>query len=133
MTKRKIKQVIIIFITTIIILVLGVLIMLTATEYRPKNKEKLNVHNQEKESIKSITKGDSIKILTWNIGYGALGDNADFFMDGGNHVTTATSKRVKQNIHAITNQLDKQDPDIVFLQEVDQNSKRSHHINERRS
>ena len=132
MTKRKIKQVIIIFITTIIILVLGVLIILTVTEYRPKNKEKLNVHNQEKNSIQSITKGDSIKILTWNIGYGALGDNADFFMDGGSHVTTATSKRVKQNIHAVTSQLNKQDPDIVFLQEVDQNSKRSHHINERK-
>ena len=37
-------------------------------------------------SSKEVKKGDSIKMMSWNIGYGALGDNADFFMDGGNHV-----------------------------------------------
>ncbi|MCR5402335.1 MAG: endonuclease [Butyrivibrio sp.] len=84
------------------------------------------VHNER--TIDST--GDSYTIVTWNIGYAALGDNADFFMDGGKGVNTADRDRVEQNIRGIKEVLDKESPDFAFFQEVDRNSDRSHRINE---
>jgi endonuclease/exonuclease/phosphatase family metal-dependent hydrolase len=68
--------------------------------------------------------------MTWNVGYGALGDNADFFMDGGKSVNTADEARVKENLTGIADEIKTVDPDVLFLQEVDLNSSRSHDINE---
>lgn len=46
----------------------------------------------DRNSSEEISRGKEISMMTWNIGYGALGDNADFFMDGGKMVNTATKK-----------------------------------------
>ncbi|MDD5957200.1 MAG: endonuclease [Lachnospiraceae bacterium] len=99
---------------------------LTATEYKPSPIEKLSVIGSGGHSS-----SDEIKVMTWNIGYGALGETADFFMDGGSHVSTATRKGVKQNLYGITKAIREADPDVVFLQEADTDSTRSHHVNER--
>jgi endonuclease/exonuclease/phosphatase family metal-dependent hydrolase len=68
--------------------------------------------------------------MTWNIGYAALGDNADFFMDGGKSVTTASNDRVLSNMSNIASGIKAVHPDIVMIQEIDRDSTRSHHINE---
>ncbi|MCH5295030.1 MAG: endonuclease/exonuclease/phosphatase family protein [Treponema sp.] len=101
--------------------------VLTIKEYRPAPVEAVKVNGTASERI---SKGDSLTIATWNIGYGALGDNADFFMDGGTHVMTADSNRVMENMSGIINKLKSTDPQIIFLQEVDIKSKRSHYIDQ---
>ncbi len=58
---------------------LCLLLVLTVTEYRPEAEETLAVNG---DSSREIRVGESISVMSWNIGYGALGDNADFFMDG---------------------------------------------------
>jgi endonuclease/exonuclease/phosphatase family metal-dependent hydrolase len=68
--------------------------------------------------------------MTWNIGYGALGSNADFFMDGGKMVYSSTSERVQQNLAEMADTIREEDPDILFLQEVDRNSDRSYHVDQ---
>ena len=100
---------------------------LSATEYKPADREAVDVEGKAQQTL---AEGDSFRIVTWNIGYGALGDNADFFMDGGTHVMTADSNRVKLNMAGIFEGLAAMDPDIVFLQEVDRDSTRSRHIDE---
>ncbi|MBQ9305473.1 MAG: endonuclease, partial [Butyrivibrio sp.] len=65
------------FLLLIIATVLG---YLTLDEYNPDAVEKLEVENYGGKTLKT---NKAIRIMTWNIGYGALGDNADFFMDGG--------------------------------------------------
>lgn len=74
--------------------------------------------------------GDSLKIMTWNTGYACLGDNADFFMDGGSGVKTADSARIRENMDGILAGIEAEDPDILLLQEVDEDSDRSEHIDE---
>lgn len=93
------------------------LLYLTATEYKPEATEKLALAGEAAQ--KEISLGDSLKIMTWNVGYGALGDNADFFMDGGSHVNTADQTRVSLNLKGISTELKEVSPDVVFLQEVD--------------
>ena len=103
------------------------LLVLTVTEYKPDTIEELSVNGQGGASVHA---GDTLSVLTWNTGYGALGNNADFFMDGGSMVNTADEDRVQENMAAINDEIAGLDPDVVFLQEVDRNSKRSHGIDE---
>ena len=115
-----------------VILMIGVLVaamleVLTLTEYRPPERERVAINNFGWEAAKP---GDSLKVLTWNAGYGALGDNADFFMDGGRKVETADKERVGINLAGIAEATAKLDPDVVFFQEIDRDASRSHHIDE---
>jgi len=126
-------------------IVLGVILVaaiifvgvLTITEYKPDDSESLEVasgstfgKNATGSAKLSPSVGDSISIVTWNLGYGSLGANADFFMDGGDSVYTSTAKQVNDNMEAITSELNSLAADIFLLQEVDERSSRSHKINE---
>lgn len=101
---------------------------LTVAEYRPAAQEQIAV--QSEGSAKTVQTGDELSVMTWNLGYGALGDNADFFMDGGKSVKTADRQRVMDNLTGIADEIASIQPDIAFLQEVDINSSRSYDIDE---
>lgn len=100
---------------------------LTALEYKPAADEGAPLIGQAGGEVRT---GEPIKLVSWNIGYGALGDNADFFMDGGTKVYTADEARVMENMAGITDFLTSQKPDIVMLQELDRDSSRSRHVDE---
>lgn len=73
---------------------------------------------------------DTLKMVAWNIGYAGLGDDMDFFCDGGRSVQTSYG-RTRQNLDSICNFLKKHaDADLILLQEVDINSKRSFEQNQ---
>lgn len=103
------------------------LIVLTVTEYRPADMEKTVPSGT---AAKQLQEGDTVNILCWNIGFGALGDNADFFMDGGERVKPSTEECVEENIDAVTEFLSDEAADIVLLQEVDEESTRSCYLDE---
>lgn len=112
-----------------VLLAAGLIAYLSITEYKPAEREA--VIPADPYSVVALPQsGASYSIVTWNIGYGALGDNADFFMDGGSSVMTATKERVGENLAGITNKLRELSPDLIFLQETDVSSSRSHRINE---
>lgn len=100
---------------------------LTIDEYYPDDVEKLEIYG---ESEKKLSTGDELTFMTWNIGYGALGDNADFFMDGGKMVYSADEERVQENLAGIFSNISEVEPDILFLQEIDRNSSRSYYVDE---
>ena len=101
---------------------------LTIVEYRPDDIESVEINGDHIDG--EITPDSVYSILTWNVGYGALGDNADFFMDGGSMVTTADKERVNTNLKAMSTEMIACNPDFIFLQEVDVKSKRSYKIDE---
>lgn len=124
---KRVLKVIGIAVLVLVVAFAGLLGWLTATEYKPADKETVEIDGQGEETAEI---GKDMRIVSWNIGYGCLGDNADFFMDGGSHVQTADEERTQENLDGIIDELQSLDPDAVFLQEVDLNSDRSHHINE---
>ena len=111
----------------IIVFLAGVLIFASATTLKVKNKEEMAVNG---EVSTKINKDNNIKLLTWNVGYGALDDEEDCYWDGGKGVYGQSKEKVEENIIAIRNKISELDPDIFFLQELDLNSKRSYYINE---
>lgn len=93
--------------------------------YDPEQVEPLTVVGKA-EKLKS----DTLKIVSWNIGYAGLGDDMDFFYDGGQSVQTSKG-RTMVNLDSITRFLaSHRDADFVLIQEADLKSKRSYEINE---
>lgn len=114
-------------IVLIIITVGGFLLFLTLTDFRPEKMNKLRVICGE--NLPSFN--DSvITIFTWNIGYGGLGKEMDFFHEGGTMVRPDT-KKFYDYIQGISNLVKKNNRmDFIFIQEVDTHSKRSYYLNE---
>lgn len=111
----------------IVVLLAGLVGFLSLTEYRPQARESIAVTGNAADSP---SKGETFTVAAWNIGYGALGDNADFFMDGGSMVKTADKTRIEQNISGILDAIESMQPDVLFLQEVDTSSMRSEMVDE---
>lgn len=100
---------------------------LSITEYKPGAVEPLEVSG---EGTKTLSTGESIKFISFNIGYGGLGEDADFFMDGGKNVITGDETLVYENLGGITEIIKSAGADFALLQEVDIDSKRTFGINE---
>ena len=81
--------------------------LLTAviTDYRPADREVLQdrsvistanppaaSHDRQASEGSPDALPDSVIILCWNIGYGGLGDDMDFFYDGGTQVRTSRER-----------------------------------------
>ena len=111
----------------VVVLLAGGIGFLSATEYRPADRESVELAGG---AASAVAAGDEITVVSWNVGYGALGDNADFFMDGGTMVQTADADRVEENLEGILKAVGEMDPDVLFLQETDWDSARSRHVNE---
>ncbi len=100
---------------------------MTIDEYKPEDEESIELLEMAGNQIEL---NKAVTLFTWNIGYGALGDNADFFMDGGNMVYTADEERINYNLDGICSIIDDNNPDILMMQEIDLNSSRSYFIDE---
>ena len=63
----------------LILLVAGLFTWLTITEYKPADIETVAVEGTadpvRDSGNKGMTIGENVTIMTWNVGYGALGDN----------------------------------------------------------
>ncbi len=107
--------------------VLGILV-LTVTEYRPAAVEAVPVQPGAEKALRA---GQEVRLVTWNIGYGGLGAGSDFFMDGGSGVRSADRETVEKYLAGVRSFLEEERADLVLLQEVDENSTRSYHIDQR--
>ncbi len=125
--KIKLKRFGIKLLIALVIFIALLLAFFTLTEYKPKDVEKLTISG---EGFFTLNPNDTFSIMTWNVGYGALGDNADFFMDNGTMVKTADRNRINKNLASIRNVISNDKPQIIFLQEVDVSSTRASHVNE---
>ena len=103
------------------------LLWLSSREYKPSDWERIPVFPQ---LSRGAVRFQPIELYSWNIGYASLDAKQDFFMDGGKGVRPASASIVEENMWAIQAYFSAAAPDIIFLQEVDVNSKRSYGINQ---
>lgn len=124
---KKFLKIILIIVIILVILVVAGVAYLTVREYKPADTETVDNYGM---SFKQISPGDTIKVLTYNIGYGANDANQDFFMDGGKTVNTESADNINANMTGIIDAVKAANADVNFLQEVDIDSKRSYNIDE---
>lgn len=96
-------------------------------EYKPAAVEQVAV-----EDVTSINISSSgiFSLVTWNIGYGGLAKEMDFFYDGGKHVRP-DKQYFELTMTGIGDILGKFDSlDFILLQEVDKRANRSYYLDE---
>jgi len=121
--RKVIKYVSLLFVLIILFIVIA-FTYFTLSDYTPKPIQEVYI-----SSNKIAIKKTNFEIVIWNIGYAGLGDDMDFFYDGGEKVRT-TQERTQQNIDAISSKLaEYSSADFILLQEVDVEAKRSYYIN----
>ncbi|MDU2582626.1 MAG: endonuclease [Anaerococcus hydrogenalis] len=124
---KKVVKIISGIIGIILICFLILLSYLWIKEYRPEKIEDVKVYGKGEKDPEI---GKNYKIMTWNIGYGGLDKDTDFFMDGGNMVFPINKNHVENSINHIISTSKNIDADIKLFQEVDYDSKRTFHINQ---
>ncbi len=123
--RKYIIQISIFFVASVIAVPIFLIAMLQITNYNPPEIEVLE-NNQISDTIAI---GQPLGLVTWNIGYAGLGDDMDFFYDGGTKVRTSLA-RTRQNMDSIKLWLKEHAPEFVVLQEVDFNSKRTYYMDQ---
>ena len=98
----------------------GLIIWLTVNDYKPDPIESAEIMNKVLSPA-----SDRISIFNWNLGYGGLGKDMDFFMDGGSRVR-APEEEYNRYWAGISDYLKKSQYNIYFFQEIDRKSTRSY-------
>ena len=125
---KKFLKILGLVLCVVLLAVIGLFLWLTVTEYRPQAEETVAVEGAGQPTAFS---GDTVRVLSWNLGYCALGEESDFFMDGGSSVRPDSRSVIEKNLSGIQSILDTVDADFYFLQEVDTDSKRCYGIDEK--
>ena len=121
---RTIGWVLLILILTFI----GFIAYITITDYKPDKIEVI----VEKNSIEHIIEldQDTFSFINWNIGYAGLGQEMDFFYDGGEMSNPTKELAVKYLTNIIDFVVSNDTVDFWMLQEVDVKAKRSYNVNQ---
>ena len=97
--------------------------------HRIKDSQSLEIYQECKTKAVKINR--EFTIASYNIGFGAYSDDYTFFMDGGKESRARSADAVHTNIGGAMDTLAQIKPHFVLLQEVDFDSTRSFHIDER--
>ncbi len=115
------KAILIFLIGLPVFYIVTVILYGTFTRYKP---EKIEYPDRVNPKPPFMISDSSFSITTWNIGFGGLGAESDFFYDGGKMVRTSKNN-FNKNMAGILTSCEEFDTDFICLQEVDTFSKRS--------
>lgn len=110
-TLKRIGIILLSILLTLLLIIGGFVIYLTAAEFKPEPVETLEIGGQAKKTLQA---GDSLRVLSYNIGYGSLDQTQDFFMDGGKNVRPASDENVRNNIAGIGRIIQEANCDVQF-------------------
>lgn len=123
---KKALKIILIVILVLVVLVAALLIWLSVTALNPETEAA--VLTPDAQSDAAHAPGDTISVLSWNTGYAALGEESDFFMDGGEQTRPESENIIRKNLDGIISRISQTGADFTFLQEVDSGSTRSYGV-----
>lgn len=112
-----------------ILLIVGAYVAYLFIDYsRIEDRQSLDV---DQRASTPLYAGEEKTIVSWNIGFGAYSADYSFFMDGGKESRARSRESVEHCLATVTDVLKAQSADFMLVQEVDTDSTRSHHVDER--
>jgi len=121
----KILKIVLFFGACFVFYVLGVIVFGTLTQHNFENVIRLSDHKGGNTYVNDST----FEFLSWNVGFFGLGEESDFFYDGGNDVFQ-TKETIHKNMDGVINFINQHSSiDFFLLQEVDSFSWRSQKLN----
>lgn len=125
---KKILKILLIVLLAVIVLAGGFTAFLTITEYKPDDYEELEPYGAPEKDV--LNEGDSISLLTYNIGYGGQSADMDLQSQGGECVKASSESLVNKNLDCMRQIMKIENADVLLLQQVDVKSARSHSVDE---
>ena len=128
MKKRFVK----ILLGTLLLLaavLIGYVIYVFAAYYRVEDNQVLDVEALGSAAAQPEA-GETYRIASYNIGFGAYSNDYSFFMDGGKESRARSPEAVRENVTGAMETVKAIAPQLLLLQEVDVDGTRSYHINE---
>lgn len=110
--------------------VVGYVVYVFVDYHRIEDLQPLEAVHQAQESA-AVAPGVTYKALTYNVGFGAYTPEFDFFMDGGSQSWAASEQSVRDAISGAGRLAATQDADFVLFEEVDLDSTRSWHVDQK--
>lgn len=106
-------------------LVLIFLLWVYFSTYHPNQIQAEKVVNAS--NIPILSKGQKLKVLSWNVQYMASKNYVFFYdvLDGSGKDIRPSSKDIKKTLQAVAKIIKQENPDIILLQEVDDNAQRT--------
>ncbi|MBR6569560.1 MAG: endonuclease, partial [Clostridia bacterium] len=92
---KKTVMILLVVFLVIVLAAAGLVGWLSVMEYKPDDIEVLQVTGAQ--SDRKVRKGEMIGVVTMNVGYGGLGAEQDFFMDGGTMTRPQSKAIVEEN------------------------------------
>ena len=80
---KTVLKIFAVLIISVLVFAIGFIGWLTITEFKPDDVMSRPVMEDHFIADRPMSNENSLKVLTFNIGYGNLGKESDFFMDGG--------------------------------------------------
>ncbi|NLC40498.1 MAG: hypothetical protein GX763_06235 [Clostridiaceae bacterium] len=106
------------------ILAAVLLILIAVYQYRPEEVLEIDLPAGWQDSPQ-LSPDREYSLLSWSIGFGSRNSSSDNFMEGGYGVRARNRQIVTENLEGIYAEIAKHDPDLILLQAVDHESKRS--------
>jgi endonuclease/exonuclease/phosphatase family metal-dependent hydrolase len=125
---KRIFKILLVIIAIPLVYVGGMIAYASITDYKPIPEEAITLKGV---AAKSVIDTDTLTFFNWNIGFAGLGEESDFFYDGGKKVHMPKAI-VEKNLSGILKTVkDYRDQvDFFLLQEVDVSSSRSYKVDE---
>lgn len=127
---KKVGKCLAAFIGVVLAVVLVYIAYVFITYKRIEDKQVLEVRPAASPSLPKVQTGQVYGAVSYNAGFGAYLPEFSFFMDGGTESRAKDEESVLYSIKGGAELLASYEPDFLFLQEIDLNSTRSHHINQ---
>ena len=131
MTAKAKKTIIIVacsVVAAILLTVIGYLLYVVLSYHRVEDRLTLEVSGNATDAVPV---GESLTLVTYNIGFGAYSADYSFFMDGGEYSRALSKDAVIENTNGALSAATDTNADFILLQEVDTDGTRSYHVNQR--
>lgn len=125
---KKALKIILIILLVLIVVVLAYFAYVFIDYHRIDDNQKLTINDGIGTTCEV---GETYKIVSYNVGFGAYTPDFGFFMDGGTESRAKSADSVKTVFKGITKFLNDENPDFMMIEEVDTDSTRSWHVNQK--
>ena len=126
---KRVLIALLIVLALLILVVGGYVAYLFIDYHRISDKQALTASTA---GASSLPAGEELRIVTWNIGFGAYSADFSFFMDGGTESRAFSKEACEANVNAVIEKLGEMNADLMLVQEVDFDSNRSRFVDQRR-
>ncbi len=125
---KTILKVVGIVLLAIILIAVGYFAYVFIQYHRIPDNQVLSVQNPKAEKAEMEKE---YRMVSFNIGFGAYEQDFGFFMDGGDRAWAWSKERLNKNLEKINAFIGKEDAEFFLIQEVDFDSTRTYHVDER--